>query len=121
MTEAIWQELPWRAKVNRMLITEQWPNLILDNDKAEAKKFEREIIDILAARQKDEGKVKVAKLQKELKLKHNAVALSKNKLENVTFVDNAPKEVVEGERARLAAAEADVAKLEAEIEEATKN
>lgn len=114
ITEAIWQELPW---CTTLLITEQWPNTYLPADPTNAKKFEAEIISILASKQKDENKIKIAKLQKELTAKYNLVRLSEAKLSNSAFVDNAPTQVVKSEQARVEAAKSDISKLEASIED----
>jgi len=63
VTETVWQELLW-TKSN--LITEHWPKVIHKPSTAIAKRFELEIIEILAAKQKETDKVASAKLQKDL-------------------------------------------------------
>lgn len=117
VTETIWQELPWQKSI---LINEQWPNTLLKPVGKEAKVFEGEIINVLASKQKDEELTKLAKLQKELAAKQNLVRLSEAKLANKSFVDNAPEQVVKGEKQRLETAISEIASLEASIEEINK-
>ncbi len=117
VTETIWQELPWQSTI---LITEYWPNMLLSPSPTKAKVFETEIINILAAKQNHESKAKLTKLKKEIILKTNAVKLIEGKLGNQAFVQNAPSEVVKGEKERLVQAKKDIAELEAEIEKTGK-
>ena len=112
VTEAIWQELPWTSS---LLISEQWPNLSLDYDKAKADKFEREIIELIAQKAAGENAQRRKALERELALKQNAVQISENKLANAAFVDNAPTEVVEAERKRLDDAKIAVKELQTSI------
>jgi len=118
VTEAIWQNLMW-TKSN--LITEQWPNVIHKPSTEKAQEFEIEIIKILSAKQKDANKVEVLKLQKELTAKQNMIKISETKLSNKNFVANAPANIVEEEQARLDQAQADVLKLEGQIEKLESN
>lgn len=118
VTETIWQELPW-TKSN--LITEQWPKVIHKSSTDQAKAFDLEIISILAAKQKEVDKTKAIKLKKELEAKQNLASLTQAKLDNKEFMKNAPKAVVEGERARLSETEKQAKELEAALEEIQKN
>lgn len=117
VTEAIWQELPWTTT---NLITEHWPKVIHKSSTDSAKLFELEIIKILSAKQKDQSKVEILKLQKELALKQNLIKITQAKLSNDAFAQNAPKELVAGERAKLKATQSETKKLEAEIEKLSK-
>ncbi|MBI2798023.1 valine--tRNA ligase [Candidatus Saccharibacteria bacterium] len=115
VTETIWQQLPW---TNSNLITEQWPKVVHKPSTAIALKFDLEIIEILAGKQKEVDKTKTLKLKKEIEAKQNLVKITKSKLENSSFVENAPKDVVKGERARLVEAKKQLKELEAALEEA---
>jgi valyl-tRNA synthetase len=117
VTETIWQELLW---TNTNLITEHWPKVIHKPSTSIAKKFELEIIEVLAGKQKETSKVAKAKLQRELLAKQNIVSLTNGKLKNKAFIANAPKAVVEGERARLQQAKLEIKDIEAEIERIAK-
>ena len=55
-------------------------------------------------------------LRKQLDKEQKELAKSKGKLGNARFVDNAPEAVVQQERERLAASEATVAEIEAQLE-----
>ena len=57
-----------------------------------------------------------ARLRKQLQKEQQELAKSKGKLGNARFVENAPAEVVEQERERLASSEATVAELEAQLQ-----
>lgn len=118
VTEAIWQELPWRDTI---LITEQWPNLNIESDKDQAKKFDKEIISILAEKQADTDTVKVAKLQKEIATKQNFESIISKKISNKQFIDNAPKEVVDQQKELLQATQKEIADLRAELEKTTQH
>ena len=117
VTETIWQELLW---TNTNLITEHWPKVSHKPSTAIAKRFELEIIEVLASKQKETSKVAKAKLQRELLAKQNIVSLTNGKLKNKAFIANAPKAVVEGERARLHQAMLEIKDIEAEIERIAK-
>lgn len=116
VTEAIWQELPWR---NTILINEQWPNESIDSDKDQAKKFDKEIISILAEKQSDASAIKIAKLKKEIVTKQNFESIILNKIDNKQFIDNAPKEVVDQQKELLQATQKEIADLRAELEKTT--
>lgn len=111
VTEAIWQQL-W---TNSNLITEHWPKVIHKPSTADAKKFELQIIDILASKQKEADKVMAAKLQKELAAKQNLLQLTQAKLQNEAFVANAPQDLVAEERAKQEQTKHEVTHLEAEL------
>ncbi len=113
VTETIWQELPW---TQTLLINEQWPKTIVEPDSKEAKKFEIEIIEVLATKQKNENKVKSAKLLKQIKAKRNLLTLIEAKLQNDKFAQNAPPEVVEREREKQKQTLSEIKDLEAELE-----
>ena len=98
VTEAIWQELTW---TDGQLITERWPTSIIRTQTELGKQFDIQIVEILAAKQKESDKVQQAKLEKELAEKLRHIQLIEAKLENDSFVANAPESVVAQERARL--------------------
>ncbi len=98
VTEAIWQELPWTKS---LLISEQWPNTSIQTNSEQAKRFDIEITEILAAKEKDARASQKQKLEKELDAKAQHIRLIEQKLANQSFIDHAPTEVVEAERARL--------------------
>lgn len=101
VTEAIWQELSW---TNSNLITEQWPNTIIRTDTELAKRFDVQIAEILASKERDASAAHKAKLQKELDAKKQHIAAIEAKLANENFVAHAPEAVVTAERDRLVAA-----------------
>lgn len=103
VTEAIWQELPW---TDSQLITERWPNTIIRTDTEQSKRFDIEIAQILSAKSADANAAQKAKLEKDLAAKSQHVKLIQAKLSNQSFIDHAPAQVVEAERARLEAAQA---------------
>jgi valyl-tRNA synthetase len=113
VTEAIWQELPWQDSI---LITETWPKKMLEPNAEMAKQFELDIIAILAAQQKQHKQVEAAKLQKEISAKLNLIKITEAKLNNPAFVQNAPAELVEGEKAKLVTVRAEISALEAILE-----
>jgi valyl-tRNA synthetase len=113
VTEAIWQELPWQDSI---LITETWPKKMLEPNTEMAKQFELDIIAILAAQQKQHKQVEAAKLQKEISAKLNLIKITEAKLNNPAFVQNAPAELVEGEKAKLVTVRAEISALEAILE-----
>ena len=113
VTEAIWQQLPWKESI---LITEEWPNVILKPDVAASKNFELEIIEVLSARQKQQDSVQLAKLNKEIKAKKNLLLLIEAKLANQSFVENAPASLVEGERSKLKQTQNELTDLEVAVE-----
>lgn len=100
VTEAIWQELPWIDEGSQ-LITEHWPNTSIRTDAEKRKRFDLEIVEILASTQKDAEAAQRTKLEKELVAKNHHIKLIETKLQNAAFVDNAPEAVVTAERARL--------------------
>jgi valyl-tRNA synthetase len=114
VTEAIWQELPW---TDSQLTTEQWPNIKLQYDSANADKFEREIIEVLAQKAAGETRQQRKALERELTLKQNAVRLSEQKLAGEAFVANAPEAVVTAERKRLEDAKIAVKELQLSIDQ----
>lgn len=114
VTEAIWQQL---YSDKKLLINENWPKIELQPDIKQAKTFDLEIIDILSAKQKDVLATARAKLQKEIKLKQNLLAITKSKLDNKAFVDNAPADVVKREQQVLKETEVAIKKLEGNLEE----
>ncbi len=114
VTEALWQELPW---TDSQLITERWPNIILEHDDVKADKFEREIIEVLAQKAAGETEQRRKALERELALKQNAVRISEHKLASKAFVANAPSEVVEAERKRLEDAKIAVKELQLSIDQ----
>ncbi len=116
VTEAIWQQLPWRDSI---LITEQWSNVTIDSDKDQAKKFDKEIISILAEKQSDASAIKIAKLKKEIATKQNFESIILNKIDNKQFIDNAPKEVVDQQKNLLQSIQKEIAELRAELEKTT--
>jgi valyl-tRNA synthetase len=81
-----------------------------------AKQFELDIIAILAAQQKQHKQVEAAKLQKEISAKLNLIKITEAKLNNPAFVQNAPAELVEGEKAKLVTVRAEISALEAILE-----
>jgi valyl-tRNA synthetase len=113
VTEVIWQELPWQDSI---LITETWPKEMLEPNAEMAKQFELDIIAILAAQQKQHKQVEAAKLQKEISAKLNLIKITEAKLNNPAFVQNAPAELVEGEKAKLVTVRAEISALEAILE-----
>ena len=113
VTEAIWQELPWQDSI---LITETWPKELLKPNAEMAKQFELDIIAILAAQQKQHKQVEAAKLQKEISAKLNLIKITEAKLNNPAFVQNAPAELVEGEKSKLVTVRAEISALEAILE-----
>lgn len=117
VTEAIWQELPWQESI---LITEQWPNIIMKPDSLKTKLFEKEIISVLAEKQTNTEAIKIAKLQKEIATKQNFESIIKNKISNKQFVDNAPKEVVNQQNELLKNTQKEIADLRAELEKTSK-
>lgn len=117
VTETIWQELMW---TNSNLITEQWPKVIHNASTANAKKFELEIIEILASKQKETNKVATIKIAKEITAKKNLIHLTEGKLQNTAFVANAPEKLVAGERAKLEQTKAEITELEGELERISK-
>ena len=114
VTETIWQELPWQDSI---LITETWPKEMLEPNAEMAKQFELDIIAILAAQQKQHKQVEAAKLQKEISAKLNLIKITEAKLNNPAFVQNAPAELVEGEKAKLVTVQAEINALKAALEE----
>lgn len=100
VTEAVWQELPWTES---LLITEHWPYITIQTDTEQSKRFAIEITEILAAKEKDARASQQLKLEKELDAKNQHMKLIERKLANQSFVEHAPTEVVEAERARLEA------------------
>ncbi|MBA3678696.1 valine--tRNA ligase [Candidatus Saccharibacteria bacterium] len=113
VSETIWQELPY---TDSLLITEQWPKVIHKPSTESAKLFELQIIEVLAEKQKEAGKVMIVKLGKEIALKKNMIKLIDAKLSNASFIQNAPAQLVEGERTKLATTHSEVKNLEAELE-----
>jgi valyl-tRNA synthetase len=114
VTETIWQGLPWQDSI---LITETWPKVMLEPNAEMAKQFELDIIAILAAQQKQHKQVEAAKLQKEISAKLNLIKITEAKLNNPAFVQNAPAELVEGEKAKLVTVQAEINALKAALEE----
>lgn len=112
VTEAIWQQLPWQDTI---LITEQWPKELLKPDQAKAKLFEKEIISILAEKQSNINETKVAKLKKEITTKQNFESIILKKLNNKSFVENAPKEVVDQQQNLLKSTQREIAELRDEL------
>lgn len=112
VTEAIWQQLPWRDTI---LISEQWPNIYLEPKTTEAKKFEKEIISILAEKQNNIDETKIAKLKKEIATKQNFESIILKKLNNDNFVANAPKEVVGQQKDLLKSTQKEIAELKDEL------
>lgn len=98
VTEAIWQELSW---TDGQLITERWPTPSIRTKTELGKQFDIQIVEILATKQKESDKVQRAKFKKELAEKIRHIQLIEAKLQNDNFVTNAPRSVVEQERARL--------------------
>ncbi|MDQ5943287.1 MAG: valyl-tRNA synthetase [Patescibacteria group bacterium] len=112
VTEAIWQQLPWRDTI---LISEQWPNVYLEPDGTQAKKFEKEIISILAEKQSNIDETKIVKLKKEIATKQNFESIILKKLNNDNFVANAPKEVVDQQKDLLKSTQKEIAELKDEL------
>ena len=95
VSEAIWQQLPW---TDSQLISEHWPNSFNDVDLTEAKKFESEI---LAIKTRDDSAKQLAAAKRELDDKQRFVQILESKLANKAFVEKAPKELVDAEKAKL--------------------
>jgi valyl-tRNA synthetase len=108
VTEAIWQELPW---TDTNLITEHWPISIIRTNTEHAKSFDIEIATIIAKKQSDSDRALLTKLQKQISEKENHIALIEAKLASKSFIENAPRPVVEAERNRLTEAHNEYQKL----------
>ena len=113
ITETIWQSTMW---TDSNLISEHWPNIIHKSSTAQAKQFEIEIIKVVSANQQDANKVEALKLRRELAAKQNQLKLTAAKLNNASFVANAPSAIVKAEKARSKQAEQAIKELEVEIE-----
>ncbi|MEI6481435.1 MAG: valine--tRNA ligase [Candidatus Saccharibacteria bacterium] len=108
VTEAIWQELPWTDK---LLITEHWPNTIIRTETELSKRFDIEILEILASKESASNESARTKIAKEISDKEKHIQLITAKLENKDFISHAPQTVIDQERARLDTTNAEIKAL----------